>query len=120
MMEVRYLLDENMAPEWRTQLLRNRPGLMVWMIGDPSAPRQGTLDPEILIWCEERQFLLVTNNRRSMPNHLADHLANNRTIPGILTLRKNAVMGETIGDLLLIADIGAGEEFKNQIRYIPL
>jgi len=29
-------------------------------------------------------------------------------------------MGETIGDLLLIADIGAGEEFKNQIRYIPL
>ncbi len=48
-MEVRYLLDENMAPEWRTQLLRNRPGLMVWMIVDPSAPRQGTLDPEILI-----------------------------------------------------------------------
>ncbi len=47
-MEVRYLLDENMASEWRTQLLRNRPDLMVWMIGDPSVPGQGTLDPEIL------------------------------------------------------------------------
>jgi Domain of unknown function (DUF5615) len=119
-MEVRYLLDENMAREWRTQLLRNRPGLMVWMVGDPLAPAQGTLDPEILIWCEEHQFLLVTNNRRSMPAHLADHLQENRTIPGILALRKNVAMGRAIEDLLLIAEIGAGEEFKNQIRYIPL
>jgi hypothetical protein len=34
-----------------------------------------TLDPEILLWCEAHRFILVTNNRRSMPRHLADHLA---------------------------------------------
>ena len=119
-MEVRYLLDENMAPEWRTQLLRHRSELTVWMIGDPSAPEQGTLDPEILIWCEEHQFLLVTNNRRSMPTHLTNHLASSRTIPGILALRRNAQIGKVIEDLLLIAEIGAEEDFKNQIRYVPL
>ena len=55
-----------------------------------------------------------------MPRHLADHLAENRSILGILALRRNALMGKAIEDLLLIAEIGAGEEFKNRIRYIPL
>jgi hypothetical protein len=50
-MEIRYLLDENLAREWRTQLLYRLPQLMVWTVGDPSAPALGTLDPEILIWC---------------------------------------------------------------------
>ncbi len=118
-MEVRYLLDENLSREWRVQLLRRLPSLTVWIVGDPSAPTQGTLDPEILMWCERHQFLLVTNNRRSMPRHLADHLAADRNIPGILALRKNASMGSAIEDLILIAEVAAIEEFKNRIRYIP-
>lgn len=60
-MEVRYLLDENLSREWRVQLLRRLPSLIVWMVGDPSAPGYGTLDPDILAWCEKHQFLLVTN-----------------------------------------------------------
>jgi Domain of unknown function (DUF5615) len=119
-MEVRYLLDENMSREWRVQILRRLPTLMVWMVGDPLAPVQGTLDPEILIWCEEHRFMLVTNNRRSMPGHLADHLAQGRQMPGILALRKNIAMGRAIEDLVLIAEVGVGDEFCNQIRYIPL
>jgi Domain of unknown function (DUF5615) len=119
-MEVRYLLDENLSPEWRNQLLYHRPDLIVWMIGDPLAPPQGTLDPAILEWCEEHRFLLVTNNRKSMPQHLADHLALNRSIPGIIALRKKSSMGDAISDLLLIAEVGVGEEFRDRIRYIPL
>jgi len=51
-----------------------------------------------------------------MPTHLAE----NQTLPRTLALRRNALMGSAIEDLLLIAEIGAGEEFKNRIRYIPL
>ena len=119
-MEIRYLLDENLSPEWRTQLLHRLPHLTVWIVGDPSAPRLGTLDPEIWIWCEVHQFILVTNNRRSMPRHLADHVAAGRSMPGVLTLRKNAIMGRVLEDLILIAGAGDGNEFYNQIRYIPL
>lgn len=63
-MEIRYLLDENLAREWRTQLLYQLPQLMVWIVGDPSAP--------------------------------------------------------ALGNLVLIAEAGDGNEFYNQIRYIPL
>ena len=52
MSSVRYLLDEHVDPTLRAQLVRHAPDLVVWMIGDPGAPKRGTLDPDILLWCE--------------------------------------------------------------------
>jgi len=63
---------------YRTQLLSREPRLTIWKIGMPGVPPSGTLDPEILLWCEGNDFILVTNNRKSMPVHLADHLAAGR------------------------------------------
>lgn len=119
-MAIRYLLDENLARQWRVQLLRRLPSLTVWMVGDPSAPGLGTLDPEILLWCEAHEFILVTNNRRSMPRHLAEHLAAGRKVPGILVLRKNAAMGQVIEDLVLIAEVAEDNDYQNVISYVPL
>jgi len=48
-MSIQYLLDEHIAPLYRTQLVRQAPTLVVRIIGDPDAPPKGTLDPEILI-----------------------------------------------------------------------
>lgn len=71
-MVIRYLLDEHFNPAYRSQLVRREPELVVRIISDLDAPSKGTLDPEILIWCETNEFILVTNNRKSMPGHLAD------------------------------------------------
>ena len=51
-MTIQYLLDEHIASLYRTQLMRQAPDQVVRMIGDPDAPSKGTLDPEILVWCE--------------------------------------------------------------------
>jgi hypothetical protein len=74
-MTIKYLLDEHISSLYRVQLVRREPELIVRIIGDPDAPSKGTLDPEILVWCEVYDFILVTNNRKSMPGHLADHLS---------------------------------------------
>ena len=74
-MSVKYLLDENIDPVYSVELLRHEPQLIVWMVGDPGAPKKGALDPEILSWCESHNFALVTKNRKSMRGHLTDHLA---------------------------------------------
>ena len=57
-MTIQYLLDEHIASLYRTQLMRQKPELIVRMIGDPNAPPKGTLDPEILNWCEIHDFIL--------------------------------------------------------------
>ena len=98
MSNIRYLLDEHVDPLFRSGLLKREPMLVVWRIGDPGTPLQGTLDPDLLCWCEEHEFILVTNNRRSMPQHLRDHMAAGRHIPGIFEMNPNMRIGETIDE----------------------
>ena len=117
---MRYLLDEHIAPAFRAQLLRAAPGLEVWIIGDPGAPTLGTHDPAILTWCEANGFILITNNRRSMPRHLAAHLALGRHLPGILVVNPGLSMGDLIDELVLIAGASDADEYRDLILYLPL
>ncbi len=57
-MTLNYLLDENVDRIYRTQLLQQNLGLVVLVVGDSDAPPKRTLDPEILCWCEENNFVL--------------------------------------------------------------
>lgn len=116
----RYLLDENISGVYRTQLLHHEPSLTVLMIGDEGAPVRGTSDPEILRWCERNDFNLVTNNRRSMPQHLDDHLAAGHHVPGIFTINLEVSIGLIIEEIILIAGASHENEFLDQIVYVPL
>lgn len=117
---VKYLIDENLPPVYQNQLLLRKPDLVVWAIGDPGTPPKGTLDPEILRWCEQHQFILVTSNRRSMPVHLIEHLNENNHIPGIFVLRPKATIKQILDDLILIAAVDAQSDFCDRIVHIPL
>ncbi|NEP58992.1 MAG: hypothetical protein F6K31_18550 [Symploca sp. SIO2G7] len=119
-MSIKYLIDENLPPSYTEQLLRCQPDLTVLSIGDEDAPSKGTLDPEILLWCEANEFILVTNNRSSMPVHLTEHLAEGHHILGILVLRDTASMGEILEDLVLIFLAADESEYQDLISYIPL
>ncbi len=119
-MTIKYLLDEHITLQLRTQILRRYPNLEVWCIGDPNAPSKGTDDPDILIWCEENGFILVTNNRKTMPVHLADHLANNRHIPGIFIINENMSMGQIIEELIIIAQAAFVDEYQDLITFMPI
>lgn len=117
-MTLRYLLDENVDPTLLAVFRRRAPDLTVWRVGDPGAPPLGTLDPAILVWCEQHNFVLVTINRRSMPAHLAEHLASGRHIPGIFLINPGLHFGEIITILLLAAEIAEPGEYRDQIRHL--
>ncbi|HXG63819.1 MAG TPA: hypothetical protein VNO70_01860, partial [Blastocatellia bacterium] len=67
----KFLLDEHIPLAYRPQMIRQAQAiqpesdLIVWAIGDPGAPGKGTLDLDLLRWCEAQGFALVANNRRS-------------------------------------------------------
>lgn len=114
------MLDENVTPLLRTELLKRKPRIIVWRVGDPGTPPSGTDDPNILIWCEENSFILVTNNRKTIPQHLARHLSVGMHVPGIFELNPNMSIGETIEELLLIWGASKPEEYQDLIIYLPL
>ena len=119
-MTLKYLMDENVSPFYFQQLRRRKPDIVVWSIGDPNTPPKGTLDPEILVWCEIHDFILVTNNRTSMPVHLKDHLQENGHVPGILILSPGMTIGETLDELILIAEYSFETEYQDQIIHLPI
>lgn len=116
----RFLIDENISPEYRTQLMRHEPSLTVLAVGDEGAPPKSTLDPDILEWCEQHQFNLITNNRESMPQHLSDHKEKGGHVPAIFTINLAVPMGKIIEELLLIAGASDEDEYINEIKYLPL
>lgn len=115
----RFLIDENITPEYRTQLLRHEPSITVLAVGDEGAPPKSTSDPEILVWCEQNQFNLITNNRDSMPQHLSDHLSAGYHVPGIFTIKRRVPMRLIIEELLLIAGASDEDEYMDEIKYLP-
>ena len=117
---LQYLIDENVNPVYPNQLRRQNSELIVRVIGEPGIPPKSTKDPEILIWCETYDFVLVTNNRTSMPVHLRDHINQDRHILGIFILSPRLSMSQNIEELLLIAEVSFDNEYQDQIVYLPL
>lgn len=120
MSKVRYLLDENVNRAVQRQLSRLAEGIEVLAIGDPEAPPKGSSDPEILEWIERHGYILVTENRRTIPMHLREHWAKGRHVPGIFFLRPFASLSAIIEDLYLIWLVADAEEFVDQTIYLPL
>ena len=115
-----YLVDENTTPALADQLQRRQLGISVLKIGDERAPAKGTPDPHILLWLEQNEFSLITRNRKSMPRHLQEHIANGNHVPGIFVLRPGASFGSILDDLLLIWQVAGPDEYKDQIVHVPL
>jgi hypothetical protein len=119
-MALKYLMDENVAPAYPTQIRRKRPDLVIRVVGETGTPRKSTLDPEILLWCKEYRFVLVTNNRKSMPVHLTEHITQGRHVPGIFILNPSLSIGQNIDELILIAEGSFDDEYQDQIIHLPI
>ncbi|MDO9351609.1 MAG: DUF5615 family PIN-like protein [Deltaproteobacteria bacterium] len=119
-MKPRFLLDEHIPRAIQRQLRRQRPDLEVLAIGDPGAPPAGTSDPNILNWIEQNNYILVTENRSTIPTHLSNHLSSGRHIPGPFWVRPGVTIGRMIEELYLIWLVSSVEEFKDRTLFIPL
>jgi hypothetical protein len=113
-------LDEYVNPMLGRSLRERLPDAVVMRVGDFHAPPLGTLDPEILLWCEVFQLWLVTYNRASMPVHLLDHIEAGGHIPGIFIVKRYLTFGEIIAELRLIWTASTPDEFLDQIQYLSL
>lgn len=120
MSKPRFLLDEHINRAIQRQLRRWDARIEVLAVGDPGAPPSGTPDPEILGWMEQNGYILITENRRTIPGHLSDHLAAGRHVPGVFWLRPGAELGPIIESLYLIWLVSTLEEYQDRTTYLPL
>ncbi|HKI38075.1 MAG TPA: hypothetical protein VKA46_39845 [Gemmataceae bacterium] len=88
-------------------------------VGDPPDLPRGTLDPDLLIWAEREGRVVVTDDRRTMPTHLADHLQAGRHSPGVLIVRKNYPLKQIVFHLALVAHAEDPDTLRDNFDFIP-
>jgi len=120
MSTLRYLMDEHVTPQLQKALKQRAAEMTVWRVGDPGAPPFGASDPDILPWCETYVFILVTNNRQTMPIHLQKHLASGHHIPGIFIIKTHLHFGQLVDELELIWATYVQDEYADTIRFLPI
>lgn len=118
-MKIRFLLDENLSKQIKFAVLRINPSISILCVGDQEAPSFGTLDPGLLIYTEESQRLLVTDNRKSMPEHLETHWSTGRKIWGLFWVRPKTSIGQLAENIYLVWEASEAEEWINVINWIP-
>ncbi|MCP4110246.1 MAG: hypothetical protein GY749_32785 [Desulfobacteraceae bacterium] len=119
-MKPRFLLDEHMNKAIQRQLYRMAQDIDVLAVGDANAPPKGTSDAELLIWMEANGYILVTENRSTIPVHIAEHFSAGRHFPGVFWIRPNVSIGVIVEELYLIWLASEAEEYLDNALYIPL
>lgn len=119
-MKVRFLLDENLPPKLKVAVIRLNTQIDILRVGDLNAPPAGTQDPEVLQYLELSRRILVTDNRKSMPDHLEEHWQSGGHIWGLFWLRPNGTIREWAEELILIWETTEAKEWIDQLIWIPL
>ena len=120
MSDLCFLLDEHIPIMIKKRLQEQTPEIRVYSIGAGVAPSRGTPDPDLLSRIEANGCMVLTNNRATMPVHLAEHLVRGGHVPGSLQMPKHPNIGETVDDLSLIWGASLPDEFQDQIVHLPL
>ena len=118
-MKVKFLLDENLTPCLKMAVLRLNPKVNIARIGEPNTLPLGSLDPEVLLYLDRSQRLLITDNRTSMPGHLKEHWQQGNHIWGLLWTRPNTPMRILAQELVLIWEATEAEEWLDCLDWIP-
>jgi len=63
---------------------------------------------------------MITDNRASMPGHVAELLAAGRHHWGIFTTRAGITLREIVEEMILIWEASEAEEWVDVVEWIPL
>jgi predicted nuclease of predicted toxin-antitoxin system len=119
-MKSRFLLDEHVDVAIQRQLRRMNKLIEVLRVGDVGTLKAGTDDPDILNWAGQNGFIIVTEDRSTMPDHVSAHMESGKHFSGLFWLRPDVTIGQIVEELHLIWQTCEAEEFIDHALFIPL
>jgi hypothetical protein len=73
-----------------------------------------------LEWAASEGRIVITHDISTLAKHAFDRVAAHRPMPGVFAARSLAPIGQTIDDLILLAECSHDHEWEGQVRYLPL
>jgi predicted nuclease of predicted toxin-antitoxin system len=81
---------------------------------------RGSMDPIVLEWAAAEGRVLVTQDERTMVGFAWDRVRAGLPMPGVVVRGKSVTIRRALDELLVIACCGQPEDFKDQVRFLPL
>ena len=115
---VQFLTDENFEFVIVQGLRLRRPRIDI--LTAAQAGILGFPDTAVLTYAAKYDRILITHDKRTMPNHFAAFLAEGNDSPGIMLISRKLPIGQAIEELLLVWEASSREEWRNLITRMPL
>ena len=119
---LRFVVDEDSRGIlWRALRLHNRSTslpLDVTRVGDEPDLPLGLQDPEILLWAERENRIIVSADRKTMTAHLASHLKAGHHLPGLFIILPTAKTLAVVEFLVTAAYASEPDEWLDQVVFI--
>jgi hypothetical protein len=116
---VRFFGDEHVRRSLADALWHREAAIEFTFVGDAGCPPSGTPDPGLLRFAEANKLALITGDRRTMPDHVADHLATGAHTWGVFLIKRGATWHGLVDDLLLIWSASDAEDWCDRIERLP-
>ncbi len=115
---MKFLADENFEGAIFRGLLRHNPNIDLVRVQDVGLSEAE--DPAIREWAAREGRILLTHDRRTMPNYAYQRMAEGKSIAGMLVMKAIIPVGQAIEDILLIEEVSSSEEWINMVQDLPL
>lgn len=117
----RFLADEDFNGDIVTGLRRAQPAIDIL-----TAAQAGTLrmnDPGVLAWARAHDRILLSHDKRTMPDHFYNFLAQlvpGEHSPGVMLVPQELAIGPAIDAMLVIWACSSHEEWRDLLIRLPL
>ena len=115
---LRLLIDQNLDQDILRGLARRIPDLdavTAHELGLSEAP-----DSELLARAADDGRIIVTHDRKTMPDHAAERIAAGKKMPGVLVVSKRLSISQVIDDLEVLVTCSEENEWEYVIKFLPL
>ena len=79
-----------------------------------------TLDPELLKQASLQKRILLTQDRKTMPRHVADLINSGEKISGVIIVPRQMSIGQAIDELEIMILCSEPPEWENIVKQLPL
>jgi predicted nuclease of predicted toxin-antitoxin system len=100
-------------------LLRHQPDLDLVRVQE--AGLRTASDPEVLEWAASEGRILLTHDRKTMTKFAYERVSAGLPMAGVVVIRNRpGQIGLMVEEILLVALASEADEWKDQVRFLPL
>jgi hypothetical protein len=115
---LRFLADQNFDGDIVRGLLRRLRDLDV--VTAYEAHLMEASDPDLLEWAADQERVVLTHDRRTMPDYANERIRAGLRMCGVVVVPKRLPLAQVINDLELIAACSLEGEWEDKVQFLPL